>query len=159
MNVLKFEKIVEDLLIQHNLKIYNSSLQDISNKLNIDLYFLYSPCRALKDNYNSSSKGIIILNKDLNYIEQRVAFFHEITHILLKHLEYCDSLTNSELKFLEKQTCNLSLILAMPKYEILNLNIINFCQPIDTTISEISELYSMPRKLVETRLNQIKAST
>ena len=145
MNILKFEKLVEELLTQHDLKIYNSSLQDISNKLNIDLHFLYSPCRALKDNY-SSSNGIIILNKELNHMEQRVAFFHETTHILLKHLEYCDSLTNSELKFLEKQTCDLSLIIAMPRYEILNLNIINFCQPLDTTISEISELYSMPRK-------------
>lgn len=108
MDLNSFEDFIDNLLLEHNLIIHSSSIQDISDSFNIDLLFLYSPCRALKDN-TLINQEIIILNKELDYISLRVAYFHELTHILLRHLDYCENLTNSELKELEKKNKRFSI--------------------------------------------------
>lgn len=145
-----FDKMIEDLFNEKNITVYNSKIMEIADKLNIDVIFTYSHSTVIKNNLNN--KIIIILNKNLEYQEQKLAFFHELTHILLDHLTICESLNNFELKYLERKTNEFSLAVALPKHEINQL--IHSKKYIN--ISEISDLYEISSELVEKRLSQIK---
>ncbi|WP_300855046.1 ImmA/IrrE family metallo-endopeptidase [uncultured Clostridium sp.] len=146
-----FELLVEELLCSRNITIYNSRISEIAEKLNINLIFTYSKSTVIKNNQNN--QVIILLNMDLEYKEQRLAFFHELTHILLDHLSFCDSLNNFELNQLERQANEFSLALALPRHELKTLF---FSKSLMNNIYEISDLYEVSVDLVEKRLLQIK---
>ncbi|MBS3199015.1 ImmA/IrrE family metallo-endopeptidase [Turicibacter bilis] len=140
----KKEKLIKQFYKKLNNKIYNLSINDIAESLNIIILETYGQSRIIQDEFEDY---IIILNKDLHSCQKRKIFFHELAHYFLKHLDTYDTLTNYDYKYMEKEADSIGLLLAIPPHELKNFDLND-----SDIIIKLYDLYNLPLQSIEERL-------